>query len=210
MSNINEKFEQLLGRELTDKQKQQLLQMGKTLEIADNDALWSIVALLYSFEERFGRIPKLIEQSANAAAESSARQAEAHINEAVKLLAPSIQKTVEKSAQKAMGRLQLTHSLWMVLATILMTGIFGGVCFTMGNGSYMMLMSNKIGTNIYREEMKWAISSGFIVPGFLLVGYLVLKSSDYDDTLERLGYGLMGLGVLIALVLPLKLLGVIH
>lgn len=208
MSNLENRFEQLLGRELTDKQRQELLQMSKVLGIADNDALWTVVALMYSFDNRFEKIPQRIERAATAAAESSARQAEAHINEAVKLLAPSIQKTVERASKKAIGRLQLTESMGMIYAAIVMMGIFGGICFSLGNRSYWLLQQKIITGAVYFEEMKWAIPAGFFVPGFVTIGYLILKDGDYEY--EKFGYGLIILGIGIALVLPLKLLGVIH
>lgn len=208
MSSIENRFEQLLGRELTDKQKQELLQMGKVLGIADNDALWTVVALMYSFDNRFEKIPQRIERAATAAAESSAKQAEAHINEAVKLLAPSIQKTVERASQRAIGRLKLAESMWMIFGGIWVMGVFGGICFALGNGSYAMFQQQKINASDYWEQMKWAVFSGFGVPGFLLVGFLVLRDGDYEW--EILGYGLILVGVVITALLPLKLLGVIH
>jgi hypothetical protein len=204
-SNPNEKFEQLLGRELSDRQKQELLRIGKVLEIADNDALWSVVVLLYSFDNRLEKTHKQIERAANAAAESSAKQAEAHINEAVKLLAPSIQKTVERSAQRAMGRLQIAESMWIISLAIVIVGLYGGVCFALGNGSYWMLQQKKITMSSYWQQMQWAIASGFIAPGFVIAVYLVLRDGDYDW--QKFGYGLILLGGSIAVILLLNLVG---
>jgi hypothetical protein len=208
VSNLEDKFEKLLGNELTDPQRQELLKMSKTLEIADNDALWSVVALLYSFDARYAKIPQRIEGAANAAAESAAKQAEAQINQAVASLAPAMQKTVEKAANRAVGRLQLAESAGMIYATIVIVGLFGGVCFALGNRSYGMFQEHKISAPVYWEQMKWAISAGFFVPGFLMVGYLVLKDGDYEW--QKLGYFLILVGVGVTAVLPLKLLGVIH
>jgi hypothetical protein len=117
VSNLEDKFEQLLGEPLTDRERQKILKMGKILEIADNDALWTMLALHYCYDRQYAAIPAQIEKAATAAAESSAKQAEAHINEAVKLLAPTVKSEVKRAVKDIVGRVQLGESLFTIFGS---------------------------------------------------------------------------------------------
>jgi hypothetical protein len=103
---------------------------------------------------------------------------------------------------------QLGESLWTISMAVLIVGMFGAVCFLLGNKTYGMFQEHKISGQDFWERTKWAIAWGYSVPGLLTFGYLVLKLDDYEW--RNLGIFLIGFGVVIAGVLPLKIFGLIH
>jgi hypothetical protein len=208
VSDFGQKFERLLGREMRDEEKQELLQMRATLGIADNDALWSVVALFYSYNDKYLAIPQQIERAAQASAQSSATQSQAYINESVGLLVPTIKSEVRRAVKEVVGRVQLGESLLTIYMAVVMVGIFGAVCFVLGNRSYGMFQEHKISGGDFWEQTKWGIAWAFSVPALLASGYLVLKLDDYNW--RNLGVFLIGFGVIIAGILPLKIFGFIH
>jgi hypothetical protein len=208
VSDFGERFEEMLGRELTDKEKQELLRMSKTLGIADNDALWTVVSLLYAYNDKYLAIPEQIERAAMAAAQSSAAQSQRYIDESVSLLVPTIKSEIRRAVKEVVGRVQLGESLWTISLAVLMVGMFGAVCFLLGSKTYGMFQERKISAVDFWERTKWAIAWGYSVPALLTSGYLVLKLDDYEW--RNLGIFLIGFGVLVAGLLPLKIFGVIH
>ena len=95
-------------------------------------------------------------------------------------------------------------------------GIFGSVfvlgsctliAFLVGSSTYSMYQSNKITSAFFWELVRWGIGSGLVVSTLILGGIFVRKIGDYDW--DKIGNLLVFLGVGLALVLPLKTIGII-
>lgn len=217
--------ERYLRRKLTDEEIQQLLHASNSYRFGNNDALWMIIAMLEankwslgetleSYRDDFAAIPQQIKQAALAEREAlksagqlAASEAEVEISKAVASLVPTIKGEVQRAVKDVVGRVQLGESLVTIYGAILMVGIFGGVCFVLGNRTYGMFQEQKITAKDFWEQTKWAISSGFIVPAFLMSGYLVLKLDDYDW--NKWGVVLILFAVGLTAILPLKVMGVL-
>jgi hypothetical protein len=210
---------------LTDEEKQQLIHASNSYRFGNNDALWMIIAMLEankwslgekleSYRNDFAAIPEQIKEAALAeqkllesAGQLAASQAEEEISKAVASLVPTIKDEVRRAVKGVVGRVQLGESLFTIYGAIIIVGIFGGVCFVLGNRTYGMLQEQKITHPDFWEQTKWAISSGFIVPALLMSGYLVLKLDDYDW--NKLGFVLILFAVGLTAILPLKVMGVL-
>lgn len=205
---VEEKFSKLLGRELTTDEQLEFTKLARVLDIGDNDALWSVVVLLYLYQSKYAQIPAKIETAANAAANSAATKSQEQINDAVAALAPTIQKTVERSAQAAMGRLQIIPTSIASIAAVVVLGLYGGGCYQIGRRGGDLYYFKAISSDVWWEQMKLANVFAFIIPAFLFSGYLLINSENYDA--PKWGYGLVIIAIICTLCLPLKVYGIIH
>ena len=81
---LSRAFKEILGRDPKDEDRQQLFRIMQAMGVQDNDAIYSIAILLYSYEEKIGRIPDEIKKAGEtqqaalkAGAELAANQAQA-------------------------------------------------------------------------------------------------------------------------------------
>ncbi|RIZ67268.1 MAG: protein mobE [Methylococcales bacterium] len=66
MSDLDDSFAKLLGREPTDTEKQNLLRIGDALGVKKNDAFWLILMALQSHQTLYSEIPVQIEVAAKS------------------------------------------------------------------------------------------------------------------------------------------------
>jgi hypothetical protein len=132
MSDLEDIFTKLLGRQPSDADRQALYRVRDALGIKNNDALWLVIMALQSYDERYKAIPQAISKAATDAANASAQQAQAAINNAVAALVPSVEKAVEKAATDAVQRIELGRSLLSVWAGTLVLGIMMGLLMGLG------------------------------------------------------------------------------
>ena len=64
MSELDDSFEKLIGRQPSDKERQQLYKVRDALGLKNNDALWLILIALQYYQDQYETFPKLIAQSA--------------------------------------------------------------------------------------------------------------------------------------------------
>ena len=84
MTDLEESFAKLLGRQPSDKQRQDLYRVRDALELGSNDALWLVLMALQHYENLYERVPAQITDAATKtlrgfqkAAESTAQAAAA-------------------------------------------------------------------------------------------------------------------------------------
>lgn len=64
MSDLDNSFQKLLGRQPTDVEVQKLYRVRDALELKNNDALWLVLMALQHYETSYERMPKAIETAA--------------------------------------------------------------------------------------------------------------------------------------------------
>ncbi|MFI3222784.1 MAG: protein mobE [Methylococcaceae bacterium] len=144
MSELEDSFSKLLGRQATDSEKQQLYATKEALGLKNNDALWLILMALQHHQALYNQIPARIEKSANVtlnnikeaadlAMSESARKATAAMAKAVAEIAKEVASDTSKKQkwQWATGCISvafLSTSLlaWYVHSTAYQAGINNG------------------------------------------------------------------------------------
>lgn len=66
MSDLDNSFQKLLGRQPTDAEVQKLYRVRDALELKNNDALWLVLMALQHYETSYERMPKAIETAASS------------------------------------------------------------------------------------------------------------------------------------------------
>jgi archaellum component FlaC len=94
-----------------------------------------------------------------------------------------------------------------ILGSVSVLGFCMGVAFLTGSSVYSMFQAHKITSAFFWELVRWGLVSGYIVTALILGGIFVRKIGDYDY--DNIGYLLIFAGVGLALVLPLKTIGII-
>ena len=128
MSELDESFAKLLGKQPSDKERQDLYRVRDALGLKTNDALWLVLMALQHYETRYERFPAQIEsaaqatlhrfqQTADAVASAAAQSARNELTTAVSLAARDVARYVE-------GRQRLKWLLATVTACVVMlTGL---------------------------------------------------------------------------------------
>ena len=112
MSDLDDSFAKLLGRQPSDAERQNLYRVRDALGLKNNDALWLVIMALQNYQDQYEKFPKAIAQSAkevligfkataDATMKASAEEAKADLAEAV---AAAAQKVARNTAAKQMWR----------------------------------------------------------------------------------------------------------
>lgn len=129
MSDLDDSFSKLLGRQPSDAERQQLYNVGQALGIKNNDALWLILLALQYHQTQYSEFPALIQEAArdtlknvkeaaDAAMGASAGEAKAAMAEAV---ADAAQKVANNTSKKQMWK----WAAGCIVISFLCVGIFG-------------------------------------------------------------------------------------
>lgn len=126
MNDLETSFAMLLGRQPSDKDRQELYRVRDTLKLKANDALWSVLMMLQHYEWLYSRYPAAIAESVKevtkTARETALAQARAATAETTKVLAHAVAEAATASAMRAAGAQRLK---WMVGCVIAVS-----VCLT--------------------------------------------------------------------------------
>ena len=156
------KLEKLLARALSVEEKARLQNIGLTLGIGDNDALWDVVSALEYQRAYYEDLPQKIATASvdilhglSEAAEAEARLAQGRLAESVAEL-----------AQKLAVRINLS--------TLLPMGLCALVCL-LAYGSLSMWAGFCLGTGqAHDTALILRLPSGFLMAGLLFAGGLFL------------------------------------
>jgi hypothetical protein len=115
VSELETSFAILVGRQPSDKDRQELYKVRDALKLKANDALWSVVILLQHYEWLYSRYPAAIAESVKdvtkTVRETALAQARAAAAETTKALAHAVAEAATASAKRAAGAQRLK---WMV------------------------------------------------------------------------------------------------
>lgn len=214
---LSKAFKEILGREPDDNDRQQLFRIMQAMGVQDNDAIYSIAILLYSYEEKIGRIPDEIKKAGEtqqaalrAGAELAANQAQAGINDSVLALLPNIRADIKsvvgRSASTAIKRIELGRgmfSLWgggMIASALIILGIL------IDSGVYRSLLANPKQIQSFQTIYGWQIVIALVLPPFLGLGLYAIEN-DYSSESKFAGWLVILISIVTFMVPGLKVMG---
>lgn len=129
MNDLEESLTQLLGRQATDKDRQELYRVRDALGLKNNDALWLVIMALQHYKDLYEEFPESIAKAAqdtlqdfkvtaDAVIKASAEAAKADLAQAVATAAADVARTVA-------GTKQLQWMTLSLLVALLSLGLFG-------------------------------------------------------------------------------------
>lgn len=135
MSELEDSFAKLLGRQPTDADRQALYRVRDALGLRGNDALWLVLIALQHYQGQYERMPEAIAQasrdilgafraSAEASAKAAAAEAKADLSKAVAAVAQEV-------AHKVAGAQQLRWGMGLTVGLAILLGVSLGFAFYM-------------------------------------------------------------------------------
>jgi len=195
MSNLDDSFTKLLGRQPSDAERQRLYRVRDALGLKNNDALWLVLIALQHYEQLYAGIPERIEAAAKKAAQSAAAQAQADINSAVAQLVPNVEAAVREGARWALAQEALVRSTLTLISGCVVSGLLFATGMMYGAKIFSAAAAGQFGWAEFWTQIGWAIALGTAAPGLVLIGVMQL-----DDT-ERAWWQYLALVLAIVAIL---------
>ncbi len=104
VSTLEEAFTRLLGKQPTDREKQDLYRTRDALNLKNNDAMWLLLMALGHYETVYGRFPALISKAATDVLEKAKAAADSEFKAAAARAEGDLAQTVAKTALDIAGR----------------------------------------------------------------------------------------------------------
>jgi hypothetical protein len=125
MSELDDSFTQLLGRQSTDKERQDLYRVRDALKLKTTDAVWLLLMALQYYETLYEKVPALITNAARdatkAARVTAEAQAKAAQEETKRALMDAVHQAAVVSTKQAAGAQLLK---WIGIAAAMICGAF--------------------------------------------------------------------------------------
>jgi hypothetical protein len=100
VSQLEEAFGKLLGRQPSDKEKQDLYRTRDALQLRENDALWLLLMALGHYETLYNRLPELIRDTAKATLIGVKEAADAQMKTSAAVTERELAEAVATTAQR--------------------------------------------------------------------------------------------------------------
>ena len=104
MADLEESFALLLGRQATEKERQNLYRVRDALKLKGNDALWLLLMVLEYYRTLYERIPALMTEAARAATRDVQAMAAAQISAAVEAAKAAVSRAAAEASAAAAKR----------------------------------------------------------------------------------------------------------
>jgi len=198
MSDLDDSFAKLLGRQPSDKERQELYRVRDALGMKNNDALWLVLMALQHYEGLYASIPASIRDAAQKAASGAAAQAQVEVNKAVAALVPSVQEAVKDGARAALaGETVGKSALTLVLASFVVGLIFGaGMLY--GARIFASAAQGHLTWSAFWAEVGWALCLGSATPGLVMLGITDFSQNKLWWQWLVLGFALLVMGTMVA------------
>jgi hypothetical protein len=170
MSELDESFAKLLGRQPTDTERQSLYRVRDALGLKNNDALWLVLIALQHYESLYANIPASIKDAASKAAHSAAAQAQAEVNSAVSKLIPTVESAVKEGARSALAQEALGRSMLTLIAGSAIIGLMFAAGMLYGARIFAAAASGGLSWADFWAQVGWSVTIGTAAPGLLLIG----------------------------------------
>ncbi len=194
MSELEESFEKLLGRQPSDLDRQRLYQVKEALGLANNDALWLVLIALQHYESLYGEIPDRISEAAettlgefrDAAAASAAQSAEAVKAELTRSIAATARSVARDVAGKE--KLQWLAGAAIICSLVLSTTGWGGYAMGQRQGERTGYVEGYEDAKDERAAASWAATpEGQAVYRFWKVGSIAYLAACSQPGWQREG-----------------------
>jgi len=128
MSELEESFAKLLGRQPSDADRQRLYQVRDALGLKNNDALWLVLIALDHYQGQYENFPSRIEQAAKNILGSFKSTADATMKASVAAAKADLAEAVAASAQKVANDVAGKQKLqWIAGSMAVVALCLGGV-----------------------------------------------------------------------------------
>lgn len=151
MSDLDDSFGQLLGRQPSDKEKQNLYRVRDALKLKATDAVWLLLMALQHYETLYEQFPTRIAVAARdvtktvrAAAEAEAKAA---TEETKRALTEAVRQAAVRSAEDAAGTKFLEWLIGAVVAIFVGVTVLWGMAFGRGEEK-----GKAVGENVAKKE----------------------------------------------------------
>lgn len=129
MSDLDDSFEKLLGRQPSDAEIQNLYRVRDALGLKNNDALWLVLMALQHYQGQYEKFPREIAQAARDTLADFKVTADATVKASAEAAKADLAKAVASAAQKV-ARNTAARQMWQWAAgclavTSLSFGLFG-------------------------------------------------------------------------------------
>jgi hypothetical protein len=184
------RVEMLLDRELTQEEAERLERIKNVLDLADDDALWDILAAMEHQRSYYDALPQKIAAASLEITNGISQAAEAEARRAQDLLAESVAEQARKL------------SLKINMETLLPMGLAALVCL-LAYGSLMLWAGFQIGSG-QAHDPAWILRmpSGVLLGGLLLGGGLFLGVHAAKEFADGGGEWKKRLIVALAMLVP--------
>lgn len=133
MTDLDDSFAKLIGRQPSDAERQQLYNVRDALGLQNNDALWLILMALQYYQHQYEQFPTVIARAskdiladfkaaADATVKASAESAKAELAQAV---ATTAQEVAHHIAEKEVAAATTKKAIWMVGGGLTGLAMFG-------------------------------------------------------------------------------------
>lgn len=127
MSDLNEPFAQLLGRQPTDQERQGLYRVRDALKLKATDAVWLLLMALQYYETLYERVPTRIAEEVERATKTARRTAEAQARAAQEETKKALMGAVEQAAvasRRDGARAELVKRAGILAGSVIAGGLF--------------------------------------------------------------------------------------
>lgn len=188
MPELESAFDKLLGRQASEKERQNLYRVKNALGIRDNDALWLVLMTLESYDTLLSKLPSQMHQQVIATVDevklAARAAAEAESRQALSTLANAVSETSSLIARRAVDTQRLIALAFYSLSMVL----FGALCLVVG----FILGSGKIpywATYPGHAQLPWKVLTAVLQApaGWLaaLVGFSVCCALLFRPLAEK-------------------------
>jgi len=129
VSELDDSFAVLLGRQPSDRERQNLYRVRDALKLKPTDAMWQVLMVLEHYETLYGRYPALIAEAARDVTkdirETAAAQARAAVADTTRALAHAVAEAATASAKRVAGTQMLRWAMGCFLAAIVCISTIG-------------------------------------------------------------------------------------
>jgi len=141
MSELDDSFSKLLGRQPNDAERQQLYKVRDALGLKNNDAIWLVLMALQYYQDQYDIFPKLIAQSAKDTLVNFKATADATVKasaEAAKAdLAQAVASAAREVAHNTSAKQMWQWAAGCIAVAFLCVGVFGWYMHSSGHdGGY--------------------------------------------------------------------------
>ena len=185
MSNLDDSFEKLLGRQPSDAERQNLYRVRDALGLKNNDALWLVLLALQHYQSLYENIPDRIE--------TAAARAQADVTSAIAKLVPAVESAVREGARSALAQEALGRSMITLIAGSVVVGLVFAAGVMYGARIFAVAAAGQLGWAEFWTQIGWSIALGTAAPGLFLIGVVQL-----DD--ERTWWQYLALALAVAAV----------
>jgi len=139
MSDLDDSFAKLLGRQPTDAERQSLYRVRDALGLKNNDALWLVLMALQHYQGQYEQFPKLIAEAAKNTLMDFKATADATVKasaEAAKAdLAQAVASAAQEVAHNTSGKQMFQWAAASIVVAFLCVGLFGWYMHSSGKDS---------------------------------------------------------------------------